>query len=139
MKPLLVGARDYYSACLFRLEETRGHILNEREYETLRKETLAELAATTRKHVFAICAVFIALLASSAGVLSLISRNEHLGVLLGISIATVIFALTAATLLRKAAQEKTTADRLEMLDSLREHRLVTDVEFSQLRERLKAA
>ena len=139
MKPLLVGARDYYAACLFRLEETRGHLLNEKEYETLRQETLAELSATTRKPVFAICAVSIALLASSAGVLSLISGHGHPAVLLGISIATMISALTAATLLRKAAQEKATTDRLEMLDSLREHRLVTDVEFSQLRERLKAA
>jgi hypothetical protein len=139
MKPLLVGSRDYYSACLFRLEETRGHLLSEAEYAALRKETLDELAAATRKPVFAICAASIALLSSAAGLISLATGSAHPSVIFVLGVCTLAFATITAGLLRKVSKEKSSTERLEMLESLREHRLVSDGEFTELRQQLKAA
>lgn len=139
MKPLLAGNRDYYSACLFRLEETRGHILSEQEYSALRKETLDELAVETRKPVFAIAAAVVAVFGGLAGVVSLVSAKANPLALMASSLVTLVAGASAAFLLRKTPRQKTAAERLEMLESLREHRLVTEVEFSTICDRLKAA
>jgi hypothetical protein len=139
MKPLLVGSRDYYSACLFRLEETRGHILSEQEYSELRKQTLDELAVQTGKPVFALAATVIAAFSGVAGVISLLSGNANPALLFGLSLATLGAGIVAALMLRKTAGAKSADERLAMLASLREHRLVTEVEFSTISERLKAA
>ena len=137
MKPLLIGERDYYSARLFRLEESRGHILSEQEYAALRRETLDELAAAARRPAFTVCAVCVALLGCAAGIGSILSVSA--AVLLGIAICSSISGIVAAWLVRGTSIKKSASDRLEMLASLREHKLVTDVEFSTLRERLQEA
>ncbi len=139
MKPLLIGQRDYYTACLFRLEETRGHILSEQEYAALRRETLDELAAATRRPAFAICAAFVALLGGATGTVSLTTGSIHAGLLLEVGMCSLVFGLLAAGLVSRASAERSAAERLEMLASLREHKLVTDMEFSSLRERLQEA
>ena len=137
MKPLLIGERDYYSACLFRLEESRGHILNEQEYTALRRETLDELAVAAQRPAFTVCAICVALLGCAAGVGTLFSISA--AVLLGIAICSLLSGMFAAWMVRKKAIKKSASVRLEMLASLREHKLVTDVEFSTLRERLQDA
>ena len=139
MKPLFIGSRDYYSACLFRLEETRGHILSEQEYAALRRETLDELGAATRSLAFTISAASIALLGSAAGVVSALTGSAYAALLLGIGGCSLFFGLLTAWLARKTSVKKSASERLEMLASLHEHKLVTDVEFSTLRERLKEA
>lgn len=139
MKPLLVGSRDYYTACLFRLEETRGHILSEEEYSALRRETLDELGVETRKPAFAIAAAVIAVFGGITGVISLLSAAANPLVLLVSCLVTLAAGVVAATLLRKTKSNRTVEERLEMLESLREHRLVTEVEFSRISDRLKAA
>lgn len=139
MKPLLIGSRDYYTACLFRLEETRGHLLSEQEYMTLRRETLDELAVATRRPAFAISAAFVALFGCVLGLVSMLTGSVHAPLLLGIGGCSVFFGLLTAWLVRTTSVGKSASERLEMLASLHEHRLVTDVEFSTLRERLEEA
>ena len=139
MKPLLIGPRDYYTACLFRLEETRGYLLSEQEYAALRRETLDELAAATRRPAFAVCAAFVALLGGATGVVSIATGSIHARLLLGVGICSLVFGVLTAWLVYRASAERSAAERLEMLASLREHKLVTDAEFSTLRERLQEA
>jgi hypothetical protein len=139
MKPLLVGSRDYYTACLFRLEETRGHILNEQEYSELRKETLDELTEKTRKPAFAVASGSIALLGFFAAGASLLSEKAHPALLPVLGLISAAMGIFALHMVRDSKRIRTPEERMEMLESLREHSLVTEVEFSTICEKLKAA
>ena len=137
MKPLFVGEQDYYAACLHRLEETRGHLLNEDEYSAVRKELLEELATCTSRRGHVLVKTAAALAGCIAGLMALLFVSNHPALLCVAS----LMALACGGILVAMSNRKD-ADpgmRLAMLDSAREHRLVSDEEFARVHSRLAKA
>lgn len=134
MKPLFVGVCDQYAASLHHLEETRGHLLNEDEYQILRKELLDELATVQRRPLGVAAATAIALAGCLAGILALQFARQNPVMLYA---ASIVALLCGAVLIAQSQQRDSGQKlRLAMLHSAREHMLVSDEEFARVRSRL---
>jgi hypothetical protein len=139
MKPFVLGSQDYYTASLRQLEETRGHLFTEEEYRALRKETLDELATVGRRSIAGVATVGTVLLACVVGGVALVAGVS--GPLFMWLASAGVFACGAIGVGLRAWRQResvfTLHERLQMLHSLREHRLVTFEEFRELQHRLE--
>lgn len=134
MKPLFVGVCDQYAASLHHLEETRGHLLNEDEYQMLRKELLDELATVERRPLGVAAATAIALAGCLSWILALQFAKQNPAMLYGASIVALLCG--AVLIIQSQQRDPGQKLRLAMLHSAREHKLVNDEEFARVRSRL---